>query len=178
MDDCSLMTETFLSTLDGSRCLVTGGAGFIGSHLIDSLRSQGAFVRVLDNYSTGYAHNLDHVREDPMVDIVEGDASDASAVKKCVDGIDVIFHSPSHHLVNAALNVKIINVDIIGAECKSSMIIFIHKRDDGIKVFRHRTFSDMDIETFLQPIFCFLQRGALMIRCDARCAINVTFHER
>ncbi|QDT08051.1 UDP-glucose 4-epimerase [Rubripirellula lacrimiformis] len=86
------MTEKYLSTLDGSRCLITGGAGFIGSHLIDSLRSQGSFVRVLDNYSTGYAHNLDHVRDDPMVEIVEGDASDASAVKKCVDGIDVIFH--------------------------------------------------------------------------------------
>lgn len=84
--------DQYLKQLDGTHCLVTGGAGFIGSHLVDSLRACGASVRVLDNFSTGFRHNLAHVSDDKHVSILEGDASDPAVVKKAVDGIDVIFH--------------------------------------------------------------------------------------
>ncbi len=86
------MADRYLDGLDGARCLVTGGAGFIGSTLVDSLRKRGAFVRVLDNFSTGFRRNLDHTANDKQVEIIEGDASDSSVVKKSVDGIDIIFH--------------------------------------------------------------------------------------
>lgn len=83
------MVETALA---GSRCLVTGGAGFIGSHLVDQLLNAGAGVRVLDNLSTGFRHNLEHLDHDASVELIEGDASDSNAIDYAVQGIDYIFH--------------------------------------------------------------------------------------
>ena len=68
--------------------LVTGGAGFIGSHLVCALLEQGAFVRVLDNFSTGRRENL----VDLKIDLVEGDLRDSAKVAEAVKGVDVIFH--------------------------------------------------------------------------------------
>jgi UDP-glucose 4-epimerase len=69
---------------------VTGGAGFIGSHLVDALLERGATVRVLDNFSTGrrenIAHNLDRI------ELIEGDVRDASVCARAVADVDVVFH--------------------------------------------------------------------------------------
>ena len=81
-----------LDALAGARCLVTGGPGFIGSHLTDSLLSYGASVRVLDNFSTGYRANLAHLDGEPLVEIIEGDAAEADVVEAAVQDIDYIFH--------------------------------------------------------------------------------------
>ncbi|HTU93613.1 MAG TPA: SDR family oxidoreductase [Gemmataceae bacterium] len=70
--------------------LVTGGAGFIGSHLVESLARQGRRVRVLDDFSTGLRANLVHI--DPMPEIIEGDVADAAVVQRAVQGVGVIFH--------------------------------------------------------------------------------------
>lgn len=68
--------------------LVTGGAGFIGSHLVHALLKQGAFVRVLDDFSTGRRENIEGLD----VELLNGDIRDAAKVKEAVEGIDVIFH--------------------------------------------------------------------------------------
>lgn len=68
--------------------LVTGGAGFIGSHIVRALLQQGDFVRVLDNFSTGKPENLAGLQ----VEIVEGDLRDKEAVATAVQGIDFVFH--------------------------------------------------------------------------------------
>lgn len=73
-----------------ANCLVTGGAGFIGSHIVDALVQRGDNVRVLDNLSTGCRHNLEQVAE--KVEFVEGDIRDDITVKQAIDGIDFIFH--------------------------------------------------------------------------------------
>ena len=78
--------------LRGSQCLVTGGAGFIGSHLSDSLLSAGASVRILDNFSTGFRSNLSHLEDESTVEIIQGDASDGDVVDQAVRGVDYIFH--------------------------------------------------------------------------------------
>ncbi|WP_182870482.1 SDR family oxidoreductase [Stieleria mannarensis] len=78
--------------LAGTTCLVTGGAGFIGSHLVDALLSQQASVRVLDNFSTGYESNLQHLSDHPHVQIIRGDAADAAVTEKAVAGCDAVFH--------------------------------------------------------------------------------------
>lgn len=67
--------------------LVTGGAGFIGSHLCDSLIADGHAVRVLDDLSTGKAENLQ-----PAVTLIIGDAADLDAVLAAAEGVDGIFH--------------------------------------------------------------------------------------
>jgi UDP-glucose 4-epimerase len=79
-------------SLQGSLCLVTGGAGFIGSHLVDALRSAGASVRVIDNFSTGFRHNLAHLEQDSAVELLEGDVADAGVASNAVRDVDVIFH--------------------------------------------------------------------------------------
>jgi UDP-glucose 4-epimerase len=72
------------------KCLVTGGGGFIGSHLVHALLQRGKKVRVLDNFSTGNRRNLASIVED--VEVVAGDLCDEQAVKRAVSGVDVIFH--------------------------------------------------------------------------------------
>jgi len=76
------------------RALVTGGAGFIGSTLVDHLLADGASVRVLDDLSTGYGDNVD-----PRADLVVGDVADEAAVREAMSGIEVVFHQAAHRSV-------------------------------------------------------------------------------
>ncbi|GIW99908.1 MAG: UDP-glucose 4-epimerase-like protein [Pirellulaceae bacterium] len=73
-----------------ARVLVTGGAGFIGSHLVTSLVQRGDQVVVLDNLSTGFKHNLAHVWED--IEFVHGDVADADTVGRVMKGVELVFH--------------------------------------------------------------------------------------
>jgi UDP-glucose 4-epimerase len=72
------------------RCLVTGGAGFIGSHLVEGLLKQGWTVRVLDDLSTGHADNLAPMMAD--VELHQGNICDSDSVAKAVQGVEVVFH--------------------------------------------------------------------------------------
>jgi UDP-glucose 4-epimerase len=71
-------------------CLVTGGAGFIGSHLVDALLARGHAVRVLDNFSTGRRANLAPVRE--RIDLRVGDLTDLDAVRAAARGVELVYH--------------------------------------------------------------------------------------
>lgn len=73
-----------------SKYLVTGGAGFIGSHIATALVERGERVRVLDNLCTGKRANLAHL--EGKVDFIEGDLQDRGAVEKALDGVEVVFH--------------------------------------------------------------------------------------
>ncbi len=73
-----------------SLMLVTGGAGFIGSHISERLLAKGHDVRVLDNFSTGRRENLEGFGG--RIDLVEGDIRDLDAVRGAVEGVDVVFH--------------------------------------------------------------------------------------
>ncbi len=70
--------------------LVTGGAGFIGSHLVDALLERGARVRVLDDFSTGRRENLAASRE--RLELVAGDVRDLGACRRACRGVDLVFH--------------------------------------------------------------------------------------
>jgi nucleoside-diphosphate-sugar epimerase len=70
--------------------LVTGGAGFIGSHLVDALLERGARVRVLDNFATGRRENLAH--SIGRIELMEGDIRDAATCGRACDGVAVVFH--------------------------------------------------------------------------------------
>lgn len=70
--------------------LVTGGAGFIGSHIATALVERGDTVRVLDNFSTGHRDNLAHLAGD--VEVLEGDLRDPGVVTAAVKGVECIFH--------------------------------------------------------------------------------------
>lgn len=74
----------------GLKYLVTGGAGFIGSHIATRLVRDGHSVRVLDNLSTGSRKNLEPIAG--QVDFLEGDLTDMAHVAQAVEGVEVIFH--------------------------------------------------------------------------------------
>jgi nucleoside-diphosphate-sugar epimerase len=75
---------------NGRKVLVTGGAGFIGSHLVDALLSRGATVRVMDNLSNGKRENLAHCAG--QVEFLEADIRDAAACRDAVRDVEYVFH--------------------------------------------------------------------------------------
>ncbi len=76
------------------KILVTGGAGFIGSHLVDKLIGMGSFVRVVDNFSTGRIENLMHHIEikNSALELIRGDLKNPNDSYEVVKGVDVVFH--------------------------------------------------------------------------------------
>jgi UDP-glucose 4-epimerase len=92
--------ETCLAS--GTRFLITGGGGFIGSHLTGALLDRGASVTVLDNLSTGRLSNVDHVRTHPLFTLVHGSVLDELVVDELVHQCDVVVH------LAAAVGVKLI----------------------------------------------------------------------
>ncbi len=82
------MAGTF--ELDGKPVLVTGGAGFIGSHLVDELLSQGARVTVLDSFVSGHRRNLAHVADD--IELVTGDIRDIETCRRVCEGKALVLH--------------------------------------------------------------------------------------
>lgn len=74
------------------KALVTGGAGFIGSHLTDALLARGDEVVVLDDLSTGSRDNLAHLAKEPRLRFVEGSVLDQELVERLVGGCNVVFH--------------------------------------------------------------------------------------
>jgi len=72
--------------------LVTGGAGFIGSHLVDALIAGGRQVRVLDNFVSGGPRNLKHLAGDARLELLRGDIRIAAEVAQAMRGVDRVFH--------------------------------------------------------------------------------------
>ncbi|MDQ2959655.1 MAG: NAD-dependent epimerase/dehydratase family protein [Candidatus Dormibacteraeota bacterium] len=95
------------------RTLVTGGAGFIGSHLVDRLTADGDDVDVLDDLSTGRMSNLEQQRENARVRVVEGSILDEPAVENLVSACDRVFHLAAAvgvaHIVNNPLASLLVN---------------------------------------------------------------------
>src|SRR5438270_11220487 len=81
-------------TLPLMQALVTGGAGFIGSHVVDALVERGDSVRVLDDLSSGFAENVN-----PKAELIEAEVSDEAAVAQAVAGVEVVFHQAAHRAV-------------------------------------------------------------------------------
>ncbi|MGB5279481.1 MAG: NAD-dependent epimerase/dehydratase family protein, partial [Gammaproteobacteria bacterium] len=83
------------------KALVTGGAGFIGSHIVERLLAEGHEVTVLDNFSTGHRDNL---AENAQLDIVEGDVRDFDTVNHCTRNVDWVFHEAAIASVPKTVN--------------------------------------------------------------------------
>ena len=75
-----------------TKALVTGGCGFIGSHLVDLLIKNNYEVVVLDNFSTGRKSNLDHVEDKKRLKIIDGDLNDSKVVKEALSDCKLVFH--------------------------------------------------------------------------------------
>jgi nucleoside-diphosphate-sugar epimerase len=100
------------------RALVTGGAGFIGSHLTEALLEAGHEVIVLDDLSTGRLANLAAVEAHPRLELAEGSVTDESLVRKLMAGADVVYHLAAAVGVRLILDrpVGTIETNIVGTE--------------------------------------------------------------
>ncbi len=128
------------------KALVTGGAGFIGSHLAESLARQGAQVVILDNLSLGSRDNLAWIRPSDAVEFVEGDDLDDALVRRLIGGCDWVFHQgamPSvPRSVEAPLESNRQNVD-------GTLQMLLAARDAGVKRFLFASSSAIygDVDT-------------------------------
>jgi len=78
--------------ISGKLCLVTGGAGFIGSHLVDNLMQKGCRVRVLDNLTNGRIENFSHHRFEESFEFLHGSVTDPLDVQCALEGVEAVFH--------------------------------------------------------------------------------------
>lgn len=85
------------------KAIVTGGAGFIGSHLVDRLISDGYAVSVIDNMSCGTMENLKHHRDNPKLKVYTVDIRDAESISKIFVGHNVVFHLAAHANIRNSL---------------------------------------------------------------------------
>ncbi|MDB6124792.1 MAG: NAD-dependent epimerase/dehydratase [Pedosphaera sp.] len=114
------------------KALVTGGAGFIGSHLAEALCRRGAKVVVLDNLSLGKVSNLDWKQSGDELEFVQGDVSDEPLVRKIVAGCDWVFHEAAMPSVPVSV-VK--PVESNQHNLDASLRLLVLARDAGVKRF-------------------------------------------
>jgi nucleoside-diphosphate-sugar epimerase len=107
--------------------LVTGGAGFIGSHLAEELLRRGETVRVVDNLSTGKRQNIAHI---PSVEFIEGDLADLDVARRAVKGIDYVLHQAAIPSVPRSVEDPITSNR---ANIDASLNVLVAARDAGVK---------------------------------------------
>src|SRR5688500_8935707 len=110
-----------------SHYLVTGGAGFIGSHLAEELTRRGQTVRVADSLVTGKRANLDHVRD---VEFLEGDLADPAFAHRAVQGIDYVLHQAAIPSVPRSVKDPITSNR---ANVDATLSVLVAARDAGVK---------------------------------------------
>jgi UDP-glucose 4-epimerase len=113
------------------RALITGGAGFIGSHLADALLARGDSVILLDNLSTGRLENIEHLRRRDDVEFVLGSILNADLVDDVMSRVDVCFH------LAAAVGVQLIvdkPLESLATNIRGSEIVFEKAHKHGTKV--------------------------------------------
>ena len=108
--------------------LITGGAGFIGSNLVEELLNQGEKVRVLDNFSTGRRENLKQFIND--IEVVEGDIRSLSTVYRAVDGIDFVLHQAALPSVQRSVEDPITTNEV---NITGTLNVLIASRDRNVK---------------------------------------------
>lgn len=117
-----------MSNDNGKHYLVTGGAGFIGSHICTALLGRGGRVRVLDNLITGKRANLAHLGS--RVEFIEGSITDPEILKQAVAGVDVIFHQAAIPSVPRSVKEPQLNHD---ANVNGTFNVLMAARDAGVK---------------------------------------------
>jgi UDP-N-acetylglucosamine 4-epimerase len=118
--------------LRDKRVLVTGGAGFIGSNLVESLLNSGNYVVCLDNFSTGKRINLSGFKDNSKFNLIEGDIRNYDDCFKAVEGIDIVFHEAALGSVPRSIIDPVTSADVnIGGFVK---MLFASK-ESGVKRF-------------------------------------------
>ena len=113
-----------------AKYLVTGGAGFIGSHIVETLVERGDAVRVLDNLTTGKKENLAPIL--PKIEFIEGDIRDLDTCRRAVDGMNHVFHQAALPSVPRSVEDPLLTNDI---NITGTLNLLLTARDAGVKSF-------------------------------------------
>jgi nucleoside-diphosphate-sugar epimerase len=113
-----------------AKFLVTGGAGFIGSNLVDALVADGNDVRVLDDLSTGRLENLAAVRD--RIELIEGSITDPSLVARAMRGVDYVFHEAALASVPQSIADPVRNHEV---NVNGTVSLLLAARENGVKRF-------------------------------------------
>ena len=151
----SMITAEIESFIKASNCVVTGGAGFIGSNLVDELLRIGAKqVTVLDDFSTGYENNLTEFQSNPNFKVVEGSITDYHTCLNTFKGADIVFHMAALGSVPRSIDNPIrsneVNVDgflnmlYAAKECEVGKVVYsssssIYGDDETLPKVEHKT---------------------------------------
>lgn len=122
------------------KALVTGGAGFIGSHLAQALCARGAEAVVLDNLSLGSLANLDWKNPGDQLDFIEGDAGDADLLRKILPGCDWVFHEGALPSVPRSIAEPI---ESNRHNLNATLTMLVEARDAGVKRFMFASSSSI-----------------------------------
>lgn len=121
------------------QCLVTGGAGFIGSHLVDKLMDSGCRVRVIDNLVNGKLENIAHHLDNENFDFFKGSITDPFDVERVMKGIEVVFHlaclGVRHSLTHPFENHRV--------NTEGTLFLLETARKMGVKRFIHCSSSEV-----------------------------------
>lgn len=110
--------------------LITGGAGFIGSNLTEYFLNKGYFVRCLDNFATGYRHNIEEFLSNSNYELVEGDIRDLETCKKAVHRMDYVLHQAALGSVPRSINDPITSNEV---NVSGFLNMLVAARDGGVK---------------------------------------------
>lgn len=108
--------------------LVTGGAGFVGSHIATALVDAGARVRVVDNLSTGYVKNLRHIES--KIDFIEGSVADAATLGRALTDVELVFHQAAIPSVPRSVDRPIESHD---ASVNATFALLLAARDQKVR---------------------------------------------
>lgn len=112
------------------KIVITGGAGFIGSNLTEYFLSKGCFVRCLDNFSTGYRHNIESFLTNSNFELVEGDIRNLETCQKAVKGMHYVLHQAALGSIPRSINDPITTNQV---NVSGFLNLLVAVRDEGIK---------------------------------------------
>jgi UDP-glucose 4-epimerase len=117
-----------VKVLKGRKILVTGGAGFIGSHIVEALLDAGAQVIILDNLESGRMENINHVLD--RITFIQKDLRDQAALDQALDGVDAICHQAALRSVPKSVEAPF---DYHDVNVTGSLNLFLKAREKGIR---------------------------------------------
>lgn len=115
-----------------NKILITGGAGFIGSNLCDHFISKGDHVTVLDNFATGFRHNIEHLFSHPHFTLIEGDIRDVETCHQACEGQDYVLHQAALGSVPRSINDPITSNEV---NVSGFLNMLVAARDAKVKRF-------------------------------------------
>lgn len=125
---------------EGTSFLVTGGAGFIGSNIVEALLKMGMKVRVIDNFSTGKRKNIEEFTKNTNFELIEGDIKELQICLKACEGIQYVLHQAAWGSVPRSIQMPL---EYEENNIKGTLNMLVAARDKGVKRFVYASSSSV-----------------------------------